>query len=346
MLTTLRRRRIPHALLGLLLVAGTVAAAATWRADAIGPTGGESAFVAVTPTRVLDTRSNLGLAGAFVSLVSRDLMVTGSITTANGVQTVVPAGATGVVLNLTSVRSNATGFVSVRPADATGTPTTSNLNIAVAGQTVANSVTVKVPTAGGDAGKIELTYNAQGVPNKTTDLIVDIVGYYGTHDHDDRYVKLAQPIVLSQSGLDWTAYATGPTGFDRRVTRTFFNADGNLVMALTSPALVGGTNYRLSNVNYCIYSVAVGSKIDRIEVWSDPAAVTLTWDDTDRTSSGCYSVVVPATAGIQPAYTLYLLPSGGGSIGMGTVTTTWVQGGAIITSTDSGSDETGGPNTP
>lgn len=348
MLTTLRRRRVPHALLGLLLVGGTVAAATTWNAAAVGPTGGEAAFVAVTPTRVLDTRSNLGLIGAFVSMVSRDLTVTGSITTVDGVQTVVPAGASGVVFNLTSVRSNATGYVSVRPADATGTPTTSNLNIAVAGQTVANSVTVKVPTIGGDTGKIEVTYNAQGVSAKTTDLVVDIVGYYGTHNHDERYAKLAQPIVISQSGLDWTAYNTGPTGLDRRVTRTFYNADGNLVMALTSPALLGGVYYRLGSVSYCIYSVAVGSKVDRIEVWADPPAATLAWDDTDRTTGGCSSLDVPSTNGVQPAYTLYLLSSGGGMIGLGTVTTHWIPGGPTPGSIGSGpqTDEAGGPNTP
>jgi len=39
-------------------------------------------------------------------------------------------------------------------------------------------VTVKVPTSGGDAGKIEITYDALGVAGPTTHVLVDIVGYF------------------------------------------------------------------------------------------------------------------------------------------------------------------------
>ncbi len=119
-------------------------------------------------------------------------------------------------------------------------------------------------------------------------------------------------------------------------------------MALTSPAQLGGGNFRLATVTYCIYSVAVGSKVDRIEVWADPPATALAWDDTDRTTSGCFLLNVPTTTGVQPAYTLYLLSSGGGSIGLATVTTQWILGGPTPGSIDNGSqtDEAGGPNTP
>ena len=39
-------------------------------------------------------------------------------------------------------------------------------------------MTVKVPTSGGDAGKIEITYDALGVAGPTTHVLVDIVGYF------------------------------------------------------------------------------------------------------------------------------------------------------------------------
>jgi len=138
-----------------------------------------SSFVAITPVRVLDTRSNLGLTGIFTSPTARDLLVTGSIATADGVQQVVPAGATAVSLNVTVVGPTANGFLSVRPADATGTPSTSNLNFA-AGQVIPNAVTVKIPTTGGDTGKIEITYDALGVAGPTTHVLIDIVGYFQT----------------------------------------------------------------------------------------------------------------------------------------------------------------------
>jgi hypothetical protein len=90
---------------------------------------------------------------------------------------VVPAGTTGVVLNVTAVQPTSAGFVSVRPADAPGSPATSSLNFE-AGVTQPNAVTVQVPSTGPDAGKIEITYDAYGTAGASTDVLVDVVGYY------------------------------------------------------------------------------------------------------------------------------------------------------------------------
>lgn len=137
-----------------------------------------SDIVAITPVRVLDTRDpvNLGLNGPFVSATGLDLTVAGNIPTADGPQVVVPPGATSVLLNVTVVNPKADGFISVRPADAPGAPSTSNLNFK-AGETTPNSVTVQVPAAGADAGKIELTYDALGTAGPTADILVDVMGY-------------------------------------------------------------------------------------------------------------------------------------------------------------------------
>ena len=70
------------------------------------PGASESTIVTVTPTRILDTRNpvDLGLAGPFVSPNSQKLQVTGVVSVAGGgTATVVPTGATGVLLNVTSV---------------------------------------------------------------------------------------------------------------------------------------------------------------------------------------------------------------------------------------------------
>lgn len=135
-----------------------------------------SVFVPVTPTRVLDTRTNLGLAGPFTTGVARLLDVTGSIPTPTGSPVVVPDGATAVVLNLTIVLPTAAGYASVRPGDAVGDPTTSNLNFG-SGEIIPNSVTVSLPTSGGNSGKINLFYFG-GTPGSTTHMLADIVGYY------------------------------------------------------------------------------------------------------------------------------------------------------------------------
>ena len=137
-----------------------------------------STFVAVSPVRVLDTRDDVVLwAGPFVTGVPHDVKVTGSIPTSSGTQTVMPAGSTGVVLNVTVLNSTADGFVSVRPADAADAPKTSNINFE-ARKTVANSITVNLPTSGTEAGTFEVWFDSMGVAGATADVLVDVTGYY------------------------------------------------------------------------------------------------------------------------------------------------------------------------
>lgn len=141
-----------------------------------------SAFIAITPQRVLDTRFDIGLTGPSTGGQSRTLDVTGPIAVVlpgntAGTATVVPDGATAIVANITAVRPTSTGYVSVRPGTATGTPTTSTVNIPAAGGLYPNSVTVELPTTGARAGTVDLYYFAD-TPSGTTHLLFDIVGYY------------------------------------------------------------------------------------------------------------------------------------------------------------------------
>ena len=139
-----------------------------------------SSFVPVSPVRVLDTRSDLGLVEV-TDGVAGTLKVTGSIPTAtsSGVvnAVVVPAGATAVVLNVTAVNPTAGGYVSLRPGDATGAPTVSTLNV-TAGGTFPNGATITVPTTGAHAGEIQVWYEAEGTTVGSTELLIDIAGYY------------------------------------------------------------------------------------------------------------------------------------------------------------------------
>jgi hypothetical protein len=142
------------------------------------PGANESTIVSVAPARVLDTRDplNVGLSGPFVSGESQKLVVTGAVPTTTGTATVVPVGATGVLLNVTAVSATADGFISVRPGDASGVPSTSSLNFS-AGSVVPNAVQVAVPATGANAGQIDITYDAYGAAGQTTDVLVDVVGY-------------------------------------------------------------------------------------------------------------------------------------------------------------------------
>ena len=131
--------------------------------DVVGyfdPTGG-ARFHAIAPTRILDDRVSTGLPGPWGPAQTRTLAVAG-VTGSN-----VPAGATGLVANLTATGGTAGSFVTVFP-DGVAKPNSSNLNFGP-GQTIPNLVTVKLAAN----GNINL-YNELG----TVDLIADVVGYY------------------------------------------------------------------------------------------------------------------------------------------------------------------------
>jgi len=133
-----------------------------------------SSVVAIEPTRILDTRTDVGLAGPFVPGEAQKLQVTGSVATqppppaAAANQVVVPATATSVNMNVTVVGPQTGGFLSIRPGDATGTPATSNINFGAGGANVANSVSVQLPAA----GDIDIY-----VSGTVAQVLIDVVGY-------------------------------------------------------------------------------------------------------------------------------------------------------------------------
>ncbi len=123
-----------------------------------------SAFMPVTPTRILDTRPTTPVnyagpkpvAGASIAIV-----VTGG-------PAAVPAGASAVVLNVTAVDATAPGYVQAFPTGRSGPGASSNLNVERAGQTIPNAVVVPV----GQGGRVTLFTEAG------THLIADITGYF------------------------------------------------------------------------------------------------------------------------------------------------------------------------
>ncbi len=141
-------------------VTSTASASATATATPPAPSG-TGRYVAINPDRTLDTRTGVGsFAAPLGPRETRSLQVTG--------RSGIPAGATAVTFNLTVDRPTAAGFVTAFPAGQQR-PTASNINF-VRGETIANLVTVSI----GSGGQVSL-YNASG----STELIADVVGYYG-----------------------------------------------------------------------------------------------------------------------------------------------------------------------
>ncbi len=168
----------------------------------------ESVLVPITPTRVLDTRdsTNIGLAGPFTTGMSRTLSLTGTIDTDTGDQEIIATGATAIVFNVTVIAPTARGFVSVRPGDATGVPSTSSINFAE-GQTVGNGGTVTLPTDGAFAGAVDIFYRGAST-GAVTDIVLDITGYYTPGTPGPQ----GPPGPPGTDGTDGADGATGPPG--------------------------------------------------------------------------------------------------------------------------------------
>lgn len=202
-----------------------------------GAASPESVFVPIDPVRVLDTRFNIGLSGRFADGQNRLLAVTGTIPivlpgNVMGAGAPVPSGATAVVANVTAVRPTSAGFVSVRPGTATDVPTTSNLNFTTGGVVVPNSVTVALPTSGPHAGELSLFFRGT-VPTATTDLLVDVVGYYRTVSFADLQNQI-DAINASTATVTPGATMKGLEIYDTSVIKTTASDD----VAVQFPALV------------------------------------------------------------------------------------------------------------
>ena len=125
-------------------------------------------YIPLTPSRVLDTRSGVGLIGPLTANNPRTLQVTNRFPSDSTVN--VPTSAIAVTGNVTVTGPSAPGWVSLTPVPVAN-PTTSTVNF-VKGQTVANSVTAPL----GAGGTVSLVYGA--VSGSATHVVFDITGYF------------------------------------------------------------------------------------------------------------------------------------------------------------------------
>ena len=121
-------------------------------------TNGTGLYDSMSPVRAL---GNLQLGAPVAANTSVPVTVNGAITG-------VPASATAVVVNVTAAHGTSASYLTVYPAGAATVPTAASV-IFIAGQAIANRVTVGV----GTNGQIEV-YNHTG----TVNVDVDVDGYY------------------------------------------------------------------------------------------------------------------------------------------------------------------------
>jgi hypothetical protein len=167
---------IPDAAYPGTIPVGAESVVASGLARTVGGAGTQ--FHAITPTRVLDSRTSLGGWNAPLTAgTPKSLAIAGS-------GLVAPTGTDAVVLNVTATAPTLASYLTVYPAGSAA-PTASNLNFS-ADQTIANLVVVKLSSS----GQIAFTVGAG-----STHVVVDVVGYFN-NDAGDRYNSLAPTRIL------------------------------------------------------------------------------------------------------------------------------------------------------
>ncbi|GAA2796093.1 FlgD immunoglobulin-like domain containing protein [Streptomyces showdoensis] len=174
-----------------------------WAFD-VGLTTLPGTYTPVTPARLMDTRSGLGVPKAKVGAGKTvSLKVTGT----GGVPA---AGVTAVVLNVTATNATSSSHVSVYPSG-TGQTSASNLNF-TAGRTAANLVTVPVVD-----GRVKF-YNRAG----SVDLLADVAGYYTAGTAGSAYTPVTPKRLMD------TRNGTG-------VPKAKLAANGTVTLPVTEP---------------------------------------------------------------------------------------------------------------
>jgi len=175
---------------------------------------GETAasYVAITPCRLLDTRTGADNVGARATPLAADETYTAAVHGTNGNCTI-PADAVGVVLNVTIDNPTSASYLTVFPADKP-LPLSSNLNWIENQPPTPNAVTATLSAAGAVS-----FYNHAG----SVDVLADIMGYFKggvvptDHNHDDRYYTEGEVLGIVAAAKSVSAFADGnkvvPVGF-------------------------------------------------------------------------------------------------------------------------------------
>ena len=210
-----------------------------------------SSYVAITPTRILDTRKGVGAAK---KQIPSDGSINVTVAGANGI----PDDATAVAVNLTSVDSTKNGLITAYPTGQS-LPGVSNLNYA-GGSTVANMAIIPIGTDG------QVTFD--NTSTGPVDLLADVAGYYtadSTTAGASAYIPFPAPERIFDSRSSENIYP-GPLATDKAYdlpledpsepfTTAVFNATvvsptGNGFLSLYPYAPSAPTKPSTSNLNY------------------------------------------------------------------------------------------------
>lgn len=342
-MATIRSRVIGPFAAGVVTCVIAVTAFVGVRAAA-DPGANEATFVPITPCRLFDTRPAPDTVGQRKAPIAADETFTQQVTGTIGDCTI-SSEATAVAMNVTALNATAPSFLQLWPADAAQPERGSSLNYLPGQPPTPNKVDVKLsPT-----GAVNI-YNLAG----SVDVIGDVVGYYtnqGIQDIvDDLATKADAAAVYTKTEADAAFVATGKIVTNVSTSNLFFrfkptnvtpyaagnqvSGDGSILIGLTGPEQLGGIDYGLESVEFCLYGVS-GASITLAEVYGMGHFIPLGADSTGRDTNGCYSVDVDTSG--YAAYDLFLVLGGGASssLRMGGVRATWAPAASLANSPDS-----------
>ena len=158
---------------------------------------GPMTFIAMTPCRVMDTRSGQGFTGAFGPPSLPAFGTARQVPMPSSSACTIPANAGAYSLNITAVSPGVLSFLSVWPAGA-AYPNVSTLNdSSPTGGAVANAAIVPAGTSGA----------IQMVAGNITDVIIDINGYYAAPSDLNNDTAIGMGALQSNTtGVDNTTF--------------------------------------------------------------------------------------------------------------------------------------------
>jgi hypothetical protein len=157
---------------------------------------GASAYVPISPCRLVDTRASAQVGPQAGPLVGPDVEITVDGWGDVAGDCSLPADTTGLQLNVTAVDASQLTNLRFYPEGA-NTPTASNLNPAPGQPPTPNAVAVSLNPSN---GKFHV-FNRFG----SVHVVIDVLGYFTDHDHDDRYYRKTEadwPIRINGNELE------------------------------------------------------------------------------------------------------------------------------------------------
>ena len=195
----------------------------------------------ITPVRLLDTRSGIGLTGKLVANTPQAFKVTteGASPAGAAAITGIPATATAVTGNVTVVNETSSWAVYLGPYSV-AKPSTSTVNF-VKGDIVANGITIGLS----GAGTLSATYISTA--GNTTDLVFDVTGYFTPDMSGDTYHPMTPARLID------TRTGNGSWGRLAANTPRTVLIRGRRGIAKTATAVTGNLTVVNSTAGWAVY---------------------------------------------------------------------------------------------